>query len=253
MNYTQEQDIFLSSLKGIRYKPLDNPYLVFEPLTVVLNLEKLDMDHMALFPYEDRTLRAFYLFELARRYGDIAMPVDVMLSVEEANTIGKTPFDDVVKYIAEECDTCAKYLPDTYIGMLGDEYGRVTRGFALALKTKALLYAASPLHNPSADEEKWREAGRAAKEVIELKTGNGTPVYVLDPAEKANNITPSPEVILQIMRSESNSFERYNFPVRFTMGQRTSMAGTYPTQDLVDAFQTAAGQHPLSGKRLMGK
>ena len=43
------------------------------------------------------------------------------------------------------------------------------------------------------------------------------------------------------MRSESNSFEKYNYPVRFTMGKRTSMSGTYPTQNLVDAFQTAAG------------
>ena len=201
----------------------------------------MQMEHLALYPYEARTLRAYYLFELARRYGDIAMPVDVMLSVDEANSIGKTPFDDVVSYIAEECDTCAKYLPDSYIGMLDDEYGRVTRGFALALKTKALLYAASPLHNTGADPEKWKEAALAAQAVIDLKTAAGLPVYVLDPAEKANNITPSPEVILQIMRSESNSFERTNFPARFTMGQRTYMAGTFPTQDLVDAFQTLGG------------
>ena len=198
-------------------------------------------EHLALYPYEARTLRAYYLFELARRYGDIAMPVDVMLSVEEANTIGKTSFDDVIEYIKEECDTCAKYLPDTYMGMLDDEYGRVTRGFAMALKTKALLYAASPLFNQSGDAEKWRKAALAAKDVMELKSANGLPVYALDPAEKANNITPSQEVILQIMRSESNSFERNNFPVRFTMGRRTSMAGTFPTQELVDAFQTLAG------------
>ena len=43
------------------------------------------------------------------------------------------------------------------------------------------------------------------------------------------------------MRSESSSFELYNFPVRFTEGQRTYMSGTYPTQNLVDAFQTANG------------
>ena len=199
------------------------------------------MEHLALYPYEARTLRAYYLFELARRYGDIAMPVDVMLSVAEANSIGKTGFDDVVEYIAEECDTCAKYLPDSYMDMLDSEYGRVTRGFAMAVKAKALLYAASPLHNPDGDPEKWKKAALAAKDIIELKSVYGVPVYALDPAEKANNITPSQEVILQIMRSESNSFEKYNFPARFTMGQRTTMAGTFPTQELVDAFQTAAG------------
>jgi hypothetical protein len=65
-------------------------------------------------------------------------------------------------------------------------------------------------------------------------------IYKLDPAEKANNYT-SQEVIFAILRSESQSFERYNFPVRFTEGQRTTMAGTYPTQNLVDAFQTLNG------------
>ena len=64
--------------------------------------------------------------------------------------------------------------------------------------------------------------------------------YTLDPTEKANNYM-SPEVIMAICRSESQSFERYNFPVRFTYGDRTSMAGTYPTQNLVDAFQTING------------
>ena len=199
------------------------------------------MEHIALYPYEARTLRAYYLFELARRYGDIAMPVDKMLTVEEANSLAKTPFDQVIDYIAAECDDCANNLPDSYLDMLDAEYGRVTRGFALALKAKALLYAASPLHNANGDTEKWRKAAKAAQAVMDLKNAYGNPVYMLDPAEKANNISQSPEVILQIMRSESNSFEKANFPVRFTQGARTYMAGSYPTQNLVDAFQTLGG------------
>jgi len=191
------------------------------------------LDHLALYPYEARTLRAFYLFELARRYGDIPVPTK-MLSVSEANSIGKTPFDEVIDFIAEECDTCAKYLPNSYIGMLDDEYGRVTKGFAMAVKSKALLYAASPLHNPSGDKEKWLRAAKAAQDIIDLG------LYRLDPAETCNSVA-SPEVVLQIMRSESNSFEKYNYPVRFTEGARTSMSGTYPTQNLVDAFQTLGG------------
>jgi len=192
------------------------------------------LEHMALYPYEARTLRAYYFFELARRYGDIPMPLK-MLSVEEANSIQKTPFDEVIAFIAEECDTCAKYLPTTFIGMLGDEYGRVTKGFAMALKTKALLYAASPLFNTEGDSEKWFKAAKAAQDLIDLN------LYRLDPNETCNTQGTSPEVILQIMRSESNSFEKYNYPLRFTMGARTSNVGSYPTQNLVDAFQTLDG------------
>ena len=191
------------------------------------------LEHLAYYPYEARVLRAYYFFELARRYGDIAMPL-TMLTAEQANSIEKTPFDEVIAFIVKECDECAPNLPSTYVGLLDDEIGRVTNGFALAVKAKALLYAASPLHNPSGDKAKWREAALAAKAIIDLNQ------YKLDKAEKANNYL-SQEVIFAIARSESQSFERYNFPVRFTEGQRTSMAGSFPTQNLVDAFETRAG------------
>ncbi len=208
--------------------------------TVDISIYKYDakysqwQEHLKYYPYEARLLKAYYLFELARRYGDIPVP-QKMLTIEEANTIEKTPFDDVIDYIVAECDSCALVLPSTYMGMLDDEYGRVTRGFAMAVKTKALLYAASPLFNPSGDNQKWLRAARAAQDMID------SGLYRLDPSEKANNFAQSPEVVMQILRSESQSFERYNFPVRFTEGKRTSMSGTYPTQNLVDAFQTAAG------------
>ncbi len=191
------------------------------------------LEHLKYYPYQAKVLRAYYFFELARRYGDIPMPL-TMLTAEEANMIEKTPFDEVIDFIVTECDEAAKNLPDTYVGLLDDETGRVTRGFALAVKTKALLYAASPLHNPSGDKSKWEKAVAAAKEIMDLN------VYRLDPDEKANNYT-SQEVIFAIMRSESSSFELYNFPVRFTEGQRTYISGSYPTQNLVDAFQTANG------------
>ena len=191
------------------------------------------LEHLAYYPYEARVLRAYYFFELARRYGDIAMPL-TMLTAEQANSIEKTPFDEVIAFIVKECDECAPNLPSTYVGLLDDEIGRVTNGFALAVKAKALLYAASPLHNPSNDKAKWREAALAAKAIMDLNQ------YKLDKAEKANNYL-SQEVIFAIARSESQSFERYNFPVRFTEGQRTSMAGSFPTQNLVDAFETRAG------------
>ena len=207
--------------------------------TVDLSMYKYDtnyqrwLDHLAYYPYQARVRRAMFFFELARRYGDIPMPL-TMLTAEEANEIAKTPFNEVIDFIVNECTESAAHLPDTYVGMLNDEIGRVTRGVALAVKAKALLYAASPLHNPTGDKSKWQKAAAAAKELMDLN------LYRLDPAEKANNYA-SPEVIFAIMRSESQSFERYNFPVRFTEGQRTSIAGTYPTQNLVDAFQTAGG------------
>ena len=191
------------------------------------------MEQLALFPYQAKVLRAYYFFELARRYGDIPMPL-VKLTAEEANEIEKTSFDEVINFIVAECDEAAAKLPNTYVGMLDDQIGRVTKGFALAVKAKALLYAASPLHNPGGDKAKWQKAALAAKAIMDLN------YYRLDPAEKANNYL-SPEVIMAICRSESSSLEANNYPVRLTYGLRNSMGGSFPTQNLVDAFQTKNG------------
>ena len=194
------------------------------------------------FPNEARILRAYYFFELAKRYGDIPMPLK-KLSIHEANTIRKTPFDQVIKFIVTECDDCSRKeaLPDTYVGEPNNETGRITRGFALALKSKALLYAASPLHNPENDTERWKRAARAALDLIQ------TGLYQLDPNDKCNNVS-SAEIVLARRNTNNWDFEMNNFPIRFTEGQRPSPAtGTFPTQNLVDAFQTRNGYPVVLG------
>lgn len=191
------------------------------------------MKKMAFFPYEARVLRANYFFELARRYGDIAMPLEV-LDAHQANTIGKTSFADVIDFIVEECDTCAKYLPQTYLGQPDNQIGRMTSGFAKALKSKALLYAASPLHNPEGDLERWKRSAAAALDIID----DG--YYSLDKTDCANKID-SPEIVMVLIGGASRTFEQNNFPIRFTEGARTGATAVFPSQNLVDAFETAAG------------
>lgn len=191
------------------------------------------MKKLAYFPYEARVLRAHYFFELARRYGDIAMPLTV-LDKDGANSIVKTSFDDVVEFIVSECDECAPMLPDSYADQPGAQIGRVTKGFAMAVKSKALLYAASPLHNETGDAEKWKRSAKAALDMI--LSG----IYSLDPDGCVNDIS-SPEVVMMAIGGDSQNFELNNFPVRFTEGRRTGPTATFPSQNLVDAFETING------------
>lgn len=192
------------------------------------------------FPYEARVLRAYYFFELARRYGDIPMPLKVM-TLEEGNSIAKTRFDDVIDFIVSECEQCAPELPDTYEDVTG-QIGRVTKGFAMAVKSKALLYAASKLHNPNGDVEKWKKSAKAAYDII--KYGK----FQLDPKGVPNRIE-SPEAVLFRMNGSSSWFEQQNFPVRFTKGKRSNLtATTYPSQNLVDAFETIRGYKVVLGE-----
>ena len=44
-----------------------------------------------------------------------------------------------------------------------------------------------------------------------------------------------------VMGGDSQTFELNNFPIRFTEGKRSGATATFPSQNLVDAFQTRNG------------
>lgn len=206
----------------------------FSNYEYTVNYEKW-MKQLSTFGAEARLLRATYFFELARRYGDIPMPLEV-IDIEADRTISKTSFEDVIDFIVSECEDVAGILPITYdTSDFDGEVGRVTRGYAYALKSRALLYAASELHNPTMDVEKWRRSADAAWQLMELG------IYELDPNGVPNN-SNSPEAVLMNRNGSSSLFELNNFPIRLTAGNRVNLAaGTFPSQNLVDAFETING------------
>ncbi|MFZ4262065.1 RagB/SusD family nutrient uptake outer membrane protein [Sphingobacterium sp. HJSM2_6] len=179
------------------------------------------------YPHEARFLRAFFYFELIKRYGDVPL-ITKPLSIQEANNVTRAPYHEIVDFIVSECDAIIPKLPLTYADLPNSETGRATRGAALALKARTLLYAASPLHNKTNELQKWISAATAAKDLMNLQR------YSLDASYKnvVNNIN-STELILETRQDFSNSFEVFNSPVGF-QGGRT---GTCPTQNLVDAYE----------------
>ncbi|MCX6307831.1 MAG: RagB/SusD family nutrient uptake outer membrane protein, partial [Bacteroidia bacterium] len=197
-----------------------------EDLLVLENLTKFYVN----YPYEAQFLRAFFHFELAKRYGDIPILTKSYVA-DSVNSLNKSAFIDVVRFIVKECDTVAKHLPVSYSTFSPAETGRATKGAALALKAKALLYLASPLHNPTNDLQLWRDAAKASLDVINLNT------YGLITDGFLYNTLPSTELIFEKRFANSNSFEAANFP----MGVEGGSSGMCPTQNLVDAFGTSTG------------
>ena len=190
------------------------------------------------FPYEVRFLRAFYLFELAKRYGDIPL-VTRTYEQDEINSIEKSSFEEVIGFIASECTEIAPELPVNQKDFWG-ETGRVTRGAVLALKSRALLYAASKLHNPDNDLTKWEKAAQAAYEVIRLDVYN-LPKIGVDPLYSnagGNEVLNSGQLIFERRNAtKESSFEARNQP----MGYEGAMGGNTPTQNLVDAYEMKDG------------
>ncbi|MGV8879760.1 MAG: RagB/SusD family nutrient uptake outer membrane protein [Sphingobacteriaceae bacterium] len=180
-----------------------------------------------LYAFEARFLRAFFYFELVKRYGDVPL-ITTVLNSQEANQLTRTPYEEVVAFIVAECDSVSQKLPLSYAAMPGAETGRATRGAALASKSRMLLYAASPLHNPKRDQSKWISAASAAKAIIDLQSYNLESNY----KDVVNNLT-SAELIFETRQDFSNTFESANFPVGFEGGN----TGTCPTQNLMEAYE----------------
>ena len=113
---------------------------------------------------EAKFLRALYYFTLQTYYGDVPL----ILAPPNKETQGKlprTPRAEVVAQVITDLDSAALVLPESYSGT---NEGRATKGAAMALKARALLYEASPLLNTSNDVAKWTAAAAAAKAVMSL-------------------------------------------------------------------------------------
>ena len=189
---------------------------------------------MELFPYELRFLRAYFYFELFRAYGDVPL-VTTTLTNAQANSVTRTPAADVVKFIVDEVDEIASHLPVSYSTEVGAEYGRATKVAAYALKARTLLYAASPLHNPSNDKAKWEAAAQACAFIIDhasewgLKLSKYADLW-------GENAFWNQELIWGIGRNASNAFEMAHYPI----GVENGSSGNCPTQSLVDQYEYQA-------------
>lgn len=189
------------------------------------------------YEYEVRLLRAFFYFELVKRYQNIPLITRVMTR-EEANTVAPNSAEEIFDFILKECTETAAVLPVNYLSMGKEkESGRVTKGVALALKARAALYAASPLFNPTNDKSKWVTAAEAAYELIgqQAELGYGLDTSFANLFGDKNNM--SKEVILARATGGSNGFESNNFPMGVT-GGKTS---TCPSENLVSAFEMKDG------------
>ncbi len=123
-----------------------------------------------------------------KRYGGVPL-VSEPLNIDQDLQLPRNTDDEVVEFILRDCDSAATLLP---VVSSTENLGRATKGAALMLRSRTLLYAASLLHNPENKQEKWQRAADAAKAVIDLNA------YRLDDNYKTLFHTrTSPEVIFQ--------------------------------------------------------
>ncbi|MHB1178561.1 MAG: RagB/SusD family nutrient uptake outer membrane protein [Daejeonella sp.] len=198
----------------------------------LLNVDKVTTTDQALInrlKAEVRVLRAYQYIKLAAYYGDVPLVTGV-ISLEESQSIKRTPVAQVWDFVAQELNATAKDLP-----LVQKDKGRITKGAALALLARGMLYAG-----------RYQEAAAAAKQVMDLKTYSLYPAYKNLFSYQAEN---NAEVILDkefLVSTYSNNV----FALMAPRSQLNSGNNFIPTKKMVDAYQMTNGKDisdPASG------
>lgn len=87
---------------------------------------------------EARFIRAFLFFNLANQYGDVPF-FEKNLTLDEANTISRSPKAEVIAFVRNEMNDIVNILPAKQ-EYAADDNGRVTKGAAMTLLARTYLY-----------------------------------------------------------------------------------------------------------------
>lgn len=202
----------------------------------------IDAEKLKTATGEMRFLRAFFYAKLLKFYGGVPLiTASAPLGLDDYGVARSTP-DEVTAFIVSECDLATGELPSLALTSL--KTGRISKEAAMALKARTLLYAASPLFNPSNDQSKWEKARDANKAVID-----NTPVALLSAPNKYHEIFSgenNEEIILARYFTPENAHgggewgsNLWLYPNGFN-----GWGTVTPTQDLVDAYELTNGKLP---------
>jgi hypothetical protein len=163
-----------------------------------------------------RFIRAYAYYNLLMNFGPPALLGDEILNNNEEMTYYDRPrnlYDETVEYICTELEEASRYMYEKAPSVL--EYGRPTKGAALALVARLRLIHASPLYNGGSaariyfgnwtrktdgkhyvsqtyDAKRWAVAAAAAKRLMDMKI-DGLPAYKLHTVEADENTPKLPQ------------------------------------------------------------
>jgi hypothetical protein len=211
----------------------------------------------AAWTAQAHTLRALYYLQLIKRYGGVPLFDKPLPIGHDFSTDQRATFAQVVTFILEDCDK-ALAVPAGRDGFSWDvydnQYGIMTRAVAYAIKSQAVTYAASPLWSDGTYT--WKEATAITAEALAQCLANDYKLFDEQPApDDAQNA-----YALYFFRSSDDQravdketiyhggdqmqiWKWAGMPTNPGM-ERT---GPCPTQDLVDSYEMANGEAPITG------
>lgn len=221
---------------------------------------------------ESYFLRAYFHFLAFRAYGPIILADHVYQTTENIHVYRRSPADAVVKFICDDCDKAISLLHDRATWPT-NETGRATTIAAYALKSRALLYLASPLYNGNTlfgdlkdpidgtplinqvySEDKWKDAMDAALKCITEAEAVGHKLYDEfkdDPVKNYQYLFLTDGWNSEMLWAKNIGTYQHHF----NCGDPAACNGfsiLCPTQEMVDAYQMADGSTPITGYKNNG-
>jgi len=190
---------------------------------------------------EAKFLRAFVYFNLLERFGGVPI-VTKVYGLGDQEVFKRNTIDEVVAFIEKDLNEAIPVLPASFSSSNAN-YGRATQDASYALLSRLLLYAASPLYNPTNDKAKWQKAADAAAVFI----NNGDRGYTLYPDyAKLFNQPSAAHQNEYIFARNFNSANGHQAPMH-NLGRRYGAYGGWwasngPSQNLVDDYDMTNGE-----------
>jgi len=132
-------------------------------------IDEVDMedDYREILRAELKFIRAYRYHDLIRNYGKVVLLGDRVSNLNDdfsdPSLYKKSEISECINYVVNQLDEAAAALPVNSNSAW--PLGRATKGAALTLKARMLLYAASPLYNVGT----WKDAADAARDVMDMK------------------------------------------------------------------------------------
>ena len=200
-------------------------------------------DRRSLLSAELRFIRAYRYFDLLKGFGGVSLIGDRVTTLTDdfSELYERKSINETVDYIKSELDAVIPILPQDP----GSDWerGRATSTAAMGLKSRLLLYAASPLYTSGTnDVAKWQQAADAAKDIMDLNKFDLVSSLDADPAENYRKLFLSAPGVEDIffreysVTSRAMAMERMNAPNGFG-----GWGGNCPMQNLVDDYEMSNG------------
>ncbi|HZK93867.1 MAG TPA: RagB/SusD family nutrient uptake outer membrane protein [Prolixibacteraceae bacterium] len=186
---------------------------------------------------EMQFFRAYAYFRLVALYGGVPL-ITKPFGLTDDFKVPRNTYDECMNFVITELDAAAALLPTTYPAA---NLGRITKGAVLSIKSRALLYMASPLNNPANTATKWQAAADAAKVVIDLNLYSLYPNYK-EQFMRTNSYNS--EAIWSRPYNYSVSAENISFELRLYPNGYSGYGQVHPYQNIVDEFEMVSGKLP---------